>query len=155
MPFFTCRRWFLVSSVLMVGLLGRVLGDITQINAQELADALDQNNALILVNAMPPKVYKDCHIQAVGSINVPFYQKASAWKKWEKALLKKHPKAKDEPIYVYCASYSCAASEKVSNKLQAMGFKKIFEYKGGMREWLEKYGKKRSVGVAEMEYLHQ
>jgi rhodanese-related sulfurtransferase len=130
-------------------------GSITNISAEELKKILDNDDSIILINAMPPEVYKDCRIKAHGSINAPFYQKKSEWKKWEKLLLKKHPNAKKEPVYVYCASYTCSASEKACNTLRIMGFMKIFKYKGGSREWLEKYGKKYCIGKCEMEYLYQ
>lgn len=40
---------------------------------------------------------------------------------------------KEKPIYIYC--YSGGRSNRASKKLAAMGFKKIFDFKGGYKAW--------------------
>ena len=50
------------------------------------------------------------------------------------------PKAfpnKDELIIVYCASYDCPQSTKGTKTLMQMGYKNVFDYRGGIKEWEE------------------
>lgn len=128
-------------------------GRITPITTTELKKTLKQNDSIILINALAPEVYKDCHIKAKGSINFPFDLEGAALDTWEKNLLNKYPNAKHQPIYVYSASQTCTASETASKRLRALGFKKIFEYKGGMREWRDTVGKESCEGPCTKEYL--
>jgi rhodanese-related sulfurtransferase len=128
-------------------------GTITPISIKELKAILDKDDSIILINALSPDVYEDCHIRAQGSINFPFYITGTALKQWEKDLIKKYPNAKKTPIYVYCTSPACAAGQMACKLLQKMGFKKIFEYKGGTREWFDTYGKDSCSGPCKAEYL--
>lgn len=44
---------------------------------------------------------------------------------------------KEDLIVVYCASFECQASTKAAEKLMAMGFKNVLDYKGGLKEYKE------------------
>lgn len=41
----------------------------------------------------------------------------------------------DEDIIVYCDSFVCSASISAAKLLARMGYKKVRDYKGGLREW--------------------
>ncbi len=41
----------------------------------------------------------------------------------------------DEDIIVYCDSFVCSASTSAAKLLTRTGFKKVRDYKGGLREW--------------------
>lgn len=127
---------------------------IAEISAEELKAILHNDATALLVNTLSPDVHEDCHIKARESINFPFYLEGAALQTWERELLKKHSHAKDEPIYVYCTSRACAAGQMACKVLLERGFKKIFEYKGGTREWLEKYGKDACIGPCKARYLY-
>ena len=45
----------------------------------------------------------------------------------------------DKPVIVYCAAGS--RSPRAAQQMTKMGFKKVYDYKGGMNDWLSK-GKK-------------
>lgn len=44
---------------------------------------------------------------------------------------------KDDLIVVYCANFDCQASTKAAEKLLAMGYKNVFDYKGGLKDYRE------------------
>ena len=46
---------------------------------------------------------------------------------------------KEKPVVVYCAAGS--RSPRAAQQMTKMGFKKVYDYKGGMNDWLSK-GKK-------------
>ena len=78
---------------------------------------------MMLINVLPKEMYEDCHIK--GSINVPFDQLSSFAQDLEK----------EQPIAVYCASYTCKSSRKAWELLNEMGFTQLWAYEGGMAEW--------------------
>lgn len=78
---------------------------------------------LQVINVLSSEYYSDCHI--VGSINVSLDKLEEYVKNLEL----------ETPIVVYCASYTCMASAHACKKLDALGYKNIWTYKGGMNEW--------------------
>ncbi|MDD5565637.1 MAG: rhodanese-like domain-containing protein [Candidatus Omnitrophica bacterium] len=42
---------------------------------------------------------------------------------------------KDEVIVVYCASFECQASTKAAEKLIALGYQNVLDYKGGLKDY--------------------
>jgi rhodanese-related sulfurtransferase len=41
----------------------------------------------------------------------------------------------DQDIIAYCDSFVCSASTSAAKLLSRAGFKKVRDYKGGLREW--------------------
>jgi len=60
-----------------------------------------------------------------GSTNIPQGQ--------EDAFEERFDKSKE--IIVYCASSQCDASEKAARELASRGFKRVFDYQAGLRDW--------------------
>ena len=63
----------------------------------------------------------------------------SEWIPWDK-LQQEAPKVlpnKDELIIVYCANYECPQSSKGTRILMDLGYKHVFDFKGGIKEWEE------------------
>jgi len=44
---------------------------------------------------------------------------------------------KDAPVVVYCGSKKCHMSSILAKRLAKMGFKRIFKFEGGIRDWNE------------------
>jgi rhodanese-related sulfurtransferase len=40
-------------------------------------------------------------------------------------------------IAVYCADTECKASPKAAEKLEDFGFKNVYDYEGGKKDWME------------------
>ncbi len=94
---------------------------------------------VMLINVLPKDMYDDCHIK--GSVNVPLDNLESFAKSLDK----------DQPIVLYCSSYSCTASAKGWRMLNALGFKNLWAYEGGMNEWF--HADFPSVGNCTAPYL--
>ena len=77
-----------------------------------------------LVEVLPEDDYKSGHIP--GSVNIPLEKlEAQAPKKLDK----------DDTVIVYCASYSCQASTKATQRLLELGYTKTLDFKAGKRGW--------------------
>ena len=81
------------------------------------------SSKFIVINVLSEDVFNDCHIK--GSISVPLNSLESFAENIDKHT----------GIIVYCSSYTCGASAQAWRKLDALGFKDILAYEGGMSEW--------------------
>ncbi|OGQ35259.1 MAG: hypothetical protein A3F16_02845 [Deltaproteobacteria bacterium RIFCSPHIGHO2_12_FULL_43_9] len=94
------------------------------ISANELKKKIDQGFHIKIVDALTPDSYNKCHIP--GAINIPLNQVEA------KALQKLSTK---DDIVVYCGSRECDISTQASTKLEKLGFKNVWEFEGGLKEW--------------------
>lgn len=97
---------------------------VAYITQNELKAMMDKGEKFTLVDVLTPESYSQHHIKS--AINIP-YEKIETE---APTMLKK-----DEKIVVYCASYLCPASTAAFKKLTEMGYKNVFDYKGGLEEW--------------------
>lgn len=80
-------------------------------------------NKVTVIDVRTPQEYQDGHIKNAQNINV---QSADFKAKMENF-------DKDKPIYIYCRSG--ARSAKAGKILEDMGFKEIYDLKGGILSW--------------------
>lgn len=85
----------------------------------------------VLVNVLSPEAFRKAHIRT--SINLPHEDPEFT------RLAEKVAGDKSRKIVVYCASFDCDASEKAARKLDEAGFKQVFDYEGGTKDWLENH----------------
>lgn len=107
----------------------------------------DENDTLVIKSLTTEQVYEifsnreakfvdardnwdfaDGHIP--GAINIPEYKFTS-----EEPNLKLLNK--DEKIIVYCEGNQCDISKRLATELIKLGYKKVWVYLGGMKEWWE------------------
>jgi len=91
------------------------------ITAKELKQRIDTDAKVKLVNALEENKFRLNHIP--GSLNL-----------FRKEDLEKHL-TKDEPIVVYCTDYACNKSIMLYQLLEALGYKNVIRFSGGMVEW--------------------
>ncbi len=96
------------------------------ITAEELKEKKKSDQNFTLLFVLSEDKFKEGHIP--GSINIPLGDIGK----------RKHELDMDEMIVVYCESYDCKASPKAGEKLEKFGFKNIYDFEGGMKEWREK-----------------
>ncbi len=98
-----------------------------KISKEDLQKKLERNNEQFhLVEVLKPDEYSNLHIK--GAINIPLES------------ISKESRAKfsnDDEIVVYCSDSSCTASPKAAEKLEKLGFKNVYHFKGGKKEWIE------------------
>ena len=97
------------------------------LTTEELKEMQQQDNPPTVINTLSPDSFKQTHIP--DSINIPqtnddFVEQA------EKAA-----GGKDKPVVVYCASKQCDSSTKAAEELERAGFKEVFDYEGGAKDW--------------------
>ena len=90
-----------------------------------MREKIERNQDLVVINVLPEKYYKDCHI--AGSISVPLKEIIYLAKDWEKS----------QEIVVYCALDECDAGEKAYILLKCMDFQTVYDYPGGINEWYQ------------------
>lgn len=81
----------------------------------------------LLVDVLSPESYAKGHIGGAISFPVKTIDNQSAPAKLPKNSF----------IVVYCGSFQCHASTAAAKKLSEFGYK-VFDYKGGLREWQER-----------------
>ena len=79
-----------------------------------------------LVEVLSPDSFRQGHIP--GAINIPVDKLSNEAPKKLK---------KSDTIVVYCASYSCHASTNATIILMKMGYKKVLDFKGSKKAWVD------------------
>jgi rhodanese-related sulfurtransferase len=94
---------------------------VKMISRNELQKWIDSGKEFKLVDVLDGAHFAKEHIK--GALNLPLDEKL----KRAQTILKD----KGETIVVYCASFECQASTMAAKKLIAMGYKDVYDYKGG------------------------
>ncbi len=89
----------------------------------------DQKLKHTLVDVRPESSYNRGHIKGAKSLFVAYANYEDI-----QALLPN----KDEVVIVYCASSKCKMSHYAATKLMSIGYKNVYDYNGGMYEWMMK-----------------
>jgi len=97
-----------------------------EIQRNDIAESIQQNGPLILVEVLPPDEYEKGHLPS--AINVPLGEQ------FEETFSLVVPD-KDSPVVVYCASKACDASPKAAKRLEKMGYGNVMDYSGGKKDW--------------------
>jgi len=96
------------------------------LTAEQVKKKMEEVAGCLIVNVLEPDYFNDCHI--TGSINMPLEEikaKAGTWNK-------------HKDVIVYCADTTSSVSTQAYEILKKMGFEKLYEFKGGMKEWKKK-----------------
>lgn len=94
----------------------------TRMSAHELNNE-DRARGFALVNVLGEGAFEMAHIP--GSINIPQGNEALFEQRF----------AKNKEIIVYCASADCDASDEVAKALVRRGFRRVYDYAGGLSDW--------------------
>lgn len=95
---------------------------ITVLEASVFKDSIT-NNKVQLIDVRTSDEFKSGHIK--GAKNIDFFS-ANFISEFSKL-------DKEKPVYIYCRSGS--RSRQSANKLIAMGFKEIYDLRGGFMAW--------------------
>jgi rhodanese-related sulfurtransferase len=83
----------------------------------------DRHRGFALVNVLGEGAFAMAHIP--GSINIPHGNEEVFERRF----------SKDKEIIVYCASHDCPASDNVAAALVSRGFRRVYDYAGGLSDW--------------------
>jgi rhodanese-related sulfurtransferase len=102
---------------------------VNPISRDQLQEMEFNKNDFVLVNVLSHEQFNKEHIR--NSINIPLETK-NFTNQVENVIGNK-----DRDVVVYCASFDCNASPKAAQKLDEAGFKNVYDYEGGMKDWME------------------
>lgn len=97
--------------------------NIPTITALELKDKIDQQEKFILLDVRKPVEYAEGHVN--GAANVPLVDLESNKKYFPT----------DIDIVTMCDGSNCQRSEAAAEQLTDWGFKRVKNFKGGIKEW--------------------
>ncbi len=86
------------------------------------------NDGVTLVEVLPPEYYRKFHLP--GAMNVPLDDH------FEERIQEAVPD-KDAPVVVYCYDTECQASPKAAQRMEALGYRQVFDYEAGKVDWQE------------------
>ncbi len=90
------------------------------------AETIYKTKKAVFIDARSDREYEYSHI--VGAISAPY------------ETVKENPQVmaldREKIVVAYCNSERCPMAELLATKLKEMGFKHIFVFPGGIREWM-------------------
>lgn len=87
---------------------------------------LDEKRDLTLVEVLAPERFGEFHLP--GAVNVPLGEDFEA-------RIQEHFPDRFQPIVLYCYDHDCSASPKAGEKMDELGYRKIYDYEGGKLDW--------------------
>ena len=96
------------------------------ITKEELKKMFDENQDFYLADVLSNESYQNKHIK--GAINVSI-------KDGDFSENAKSAFTKEQKIVVYCSNFQCSASTRAAKQLVEMGYKNVYEYEGGLKDW--------------------
>lgn len=99
------------------------------ITTQELERMMEEREDLLVLNVLSEEDFERVHIP--GSRNLPVDTENFAEGVEEMAG------GKDRPVVVHCADEDCQASPKAVKRLDDAGFERVYDYEGGIKEWMK------------------
>jgi len=97
------------------------------IERAELQARLDGEKAPALLEALPPKYFREGHLPGARQLNTDDAVGHAG-------ILGLSP---DQAIVVYCASDTCLNSHKAAEALTTAGFGDVSVYVGGKKDWVD------------------
>jgi rhodanese-related sulfurtransferase len=131
--FYTILNAFLLTTPLAIASLPPTASASTQqshntISTEELKAWYDQKRPMVVIDARSKEYFNGTMLPNA---------KWLACESSEKEILTALPN-KDILIVVYCAGVRCPASKRLYDKLHAMGYRNVYEYREGIREWMQR-----------------
>jgi rhodanese-related sulfurtransferase len=130
-----CMTLVLISSLAFSGeIYDRLLKEdkeahegVKEITYGQFMELRSSGEEYVLLDVLGPATYREGHIPGAENFPVMEINKKSAAKRLDK----------DSNIVVYCGSFNCMASVKAAKELAKSGYR-VLDYKGGLREWIDK-----------------
>ena len=105
---------------------------MNEISCKDLKGKIDRHDNFMLVNCLSKEKFEMMHIP--GSVNFPLtpenFANISRLQKELSAFF-----ALEDEIVVYCTDPGCQASIIIYNQLDALGYKQVRRFSGGLQEW--------------------
>lgn len=100
---------------------------VQTISREQIEQALQAGEALVLVEALPLKHFQQAHLPGAVQINHDEVDSKAP------SLLPD----KQARIVVYCSNLACANSGKAVVRLEQLGYSNVFKYAEGKQDWID------------------
>lgn len=98
-----------------------------EITADELKSWYDQNKPIVVLDARSKPYFDGTLLPKAKWLSV---------ESTDAEILAAVP-SKDSIIVVYCAGADCPASGMLYDKLTRLGYTNVYEYRGGLKDWIK------------------
>jgi rhodanese-related sulfurtransferase len=98
---------------------------VRQMTLKTLKERMKDARPFILADARDVDSYEEAHIP--GAIPMPADEVYHLAEQYDRGL----------DIITYCGSYQCQASTMAAKEFLKKGFRHVWDYKGGIKEWTE------------------
>lgn len=101
---------------------------IEVISREELSRRIGSEEDLPLVEVLEEKYFRSFHLP--GAVNVPLDDE------FDRNIQGALPD-KTQPVVVYCLDEECTASTQAAQRMQQLGYQKVYDYTAGKDDWKE------------------
>jgi thiosulfate/3-mercaptopyruvate sulfurtransferase len=105
------------------------------VSTPELKDWIDQKKAMILVDTMPSKNYKDIRIPGAVNFELPIPEMTQMDDRTKAEFVKLLGRDKNRLIVFYCGFTQCTRSHNGAMWAVKLGYKNVYRQPGGIRAW--------------------
>ena len=100
---------------------------VGRISRETLQRKLEQEEELVLVDALSPMSYARSHLP--GAINLPL--------EWVDERAPRRIPDRGTLIVVYCSDAECDSSVLVAERLEELGYRNVMHYAEGKSDWVD------------------
>lgn len=93
---------------------------------RDQAKRMFDEDAAVPVEVLPKSEFGHFHLP--GAINVPLDDDFDA--RIQEAIPDKH-----QPVVVYCKDATCDASPQAAERMEALGYDRVYDYSAGKADW--------------------
>lgn len=97
-----------------------------------------EHEDFVLINVLPISDFNERHIRT--SVNVPINDDNFV------SQVETIAGSKERKVVVYCKNFDCNASEQAASVLEQAGFTRVYDYSGGVEDWLQHKALDQIVG---------
>lgn len=98
---------------------------VNHVDTETLRNWQREGREFVLIDTLPATSFADGHLPgAINIISDDILARAPAM------LGDKH-----KPVVVYCANRSCKRADRSAQRLELLGFSRVFHYEGGKQDW--------------------
>lgn len=94
--------------------------------SRESARKMVDEKAATVVDVLGPDAFADYHLP--DAVNVPVKDN------FEEKIQKVVPD-KASPVILYCMDENCDASPKAAEKMEKLGYERVYDYEAGKKDW--------------------
>lgn len=101
----------------------------TRISAEQLVEMFNTMPDLVIIDARHREEYKKGHIETAQCMLDT---------EMTRAMLGKRVHSKETPVVFYCNGERCMRSTNAVKKAVSWGYRRVYWFRGGWKEWSEK-----------------